>query len=83
MNKQIIEAISKAFNSGYELGKDPGCINPYYVKEVLKQQIESALRKLNASQQKDPADAKPCPGFDCKTELRPFTLHVPGCSRCR
>ena len=45
--------------------------------------MKNEIKSLLASQQNDSADAKPCPGFDCKTELRPFTLHVPGCSRCR
>jgi len=37
----------------------------------------------NSAVQPEDAAGKPCPGFDCKTELRPFTLHVPGCSKCR
>ena len=48
MNKQIIEAISKAFNRGYSLGKDEvhGFRNKHFIKIALKEEIEDALNKL-------------------------------------
>lgn len=51
MSKQIIEAISKAFNRGLGVGKDTNCINPYFIKKALKEEIEDALRKLSTSKQ--------------------------------
>jgi len=53
MGKQIIEAISKAFNRGLSVGKDTvhGFDNSHFIKTALKEEIEDALRKLIASQQ--------------------------------
>lgn len=42
-------------------------------------QTEMERRHLTAN----PEDAEPCPGFDCETRLRPFTLHDPRCPKCR
>ena len=71
MSKEIIETISKTFNRGYAIGKDSihGFDHPRFIKSALKEEIEYALRKLNATQPVIEADAKRgCPS--CPVPIR-------------
>ena len=53
-------------------------------REELKKISELFLEEVEIiqAQPKDSADT-PCEGLNCKTELRPFTLHAPECPKCR